>query len=204
MEVRPSKTHYSFSRYVHQARWNSYYFQILETLKLQPKSVLEIGRGQSAYKPILEQEGITYACIDLEEDQHPDYVGGVDDMPIENESFDVVVAFQVLEHLPYDTFETSLSEMARVSKKHVLISLPDKYAAFRFFLKIPFVPELKKVLKIPITRTLKPGGHHFWNIGNTGYPSKRIRADIEKHFTILDEYVLFENPTHRFYVLEKK
>jgi SAM-dependent methyltransferase len=50
--------------------------------------------------------------------------GSVVDLPFPDRSFDVVGCFEVLEHLPGDLPRRALSELARVSRKTVLLSVP--------------------------------------------------------------------------------
>ena len=46
-------------------------------------------------------------------------------MPFETDSFDLVSSLEVLEHLPEQEFREGISEIQRVSKKHILISVPN-------------------------------------------------------------------------------
>jgi len=46
------------------------------------------------------------------------------DIPFPDDSFDLVISTEVLEHL--DAPEKALSEVLRVSKKHILVSVPDE------------------------------------------------------------------------------
>lgn len=47
--------HYSFLKYVNEARWLSYYTQIRETLSVNPRKVLVIGVGDHIVPDILEK-----------------------------------------------------------------------------------------------------------------------------------------------------
>jgi SAM-dependent methyltransferase len=51
-------------------------------------------------------------------------VGSVVDLPFPNRSFDVVGCFEVLEHLPGDLPRRALSELARVARHAVVLSVP--------------------------------------------------------------------------------
>lgn len=125
------------------------------------------------------------------------------DIPVEDDSYDVVCAFQVLEHLPYEQFNLALHELARVSRKHVLLSLPHFGPSFRIFIKIPLFPELRYAFKFPYPIKHNWNGQHYWEIGKRGYSPHKIRRVIEKKFLIKKEYIPFENQCHRFFVLEK-
>lgn len=46
--------------------------------------------------------------------------------PFKNESFDLVTSLEVLEHLPQEDFKRGISELQRVSKKYILITVPNE------------------------------------------------------------------------------
>lgn len=50
--------------------------------------------------------------------------GPVDRLPFDTGAFELVTCFEVIEHLPAGTFERCLSEIARVSSRHVVIGVP--------------------------------------------------------------------------------
>jgi hypothetical protein len=125
MEKQVEKTAYRFEKYCGPDRWASFYFQLKETFALKPKKVLEIGVGNNTFRNgITADTGILYESLDIAEDLHPTHIGSVDKMPLADKSFDVVCAFEILEHLPFEKFEKSIGEIARVSRKHAVISLP--------------------------------------------------------------------------------
>jgi len=101
-------------------RWYINKYVINVASKLPDKSLLlDAGAGESVYKKFFSH--CNYKAIDLAVGEsrwnysNLDYVGPLDDMPIENEIFDAVLCTQVLEHLEWP--RESLDEMYRVLKK---------------------------------------------------------------------------------------
>lgn len=204
MATQVDKQAYRFERYTGLDRWSSYHYQLRELLALNPRSVVEVGVGDGVVRQYLRHNtDISYTSFDFAEDLKPDVVGDVRAMSFADGSFDVACAFEVLEHLPFEDFDQALGELARVSKKHVLVSLPHFGPPVKFLLKLPFLPELRLAFKIPFPKTHVFNGQHYWEIGKRGYPPSRIRAALSKHFVIQKEFVPFENQYHHFFVLRK-
>lgn len=199
------KSHYNFAKYSHKDRWVSYFHQLKEILNLNPESILEVGVGDKVIGSFLKNNTkVSYISIDIAEDLHPDIVGSVTSLPFENSSFDMVCAFEVLEHLPYEQFSQALKEMQRVSRKYVIISLPHFGPRFQFFLKLPFLPELRFAKKIIYPKKHEFNGEHYWEMGKKDFPVSRIKSDLEVNFKITKEFIPFESQYHHFFVLEKK
>jgi ubiquinone/menaquinone biosynthesis C-methylase UbiE len=199
------KSHYRFDKYYSIDRWSSYYYQIKEILSTNPKSVLEIGAGTYIVRDtILKSYNCSYVTIDHDPELKPDKVGRIDKLPFGDASFDTVCVFQVLEHIPFNLFEKSLLEIHRVSKDNAIVSLPHFGPMISFSLKIPFLPKFRFAIKIPYYRKHIFNGQHYWEIGKRGYPQRLIKNILQKHFEIKDEYILFQNPYHHFYILKKK
>lgn len=206
-EKQVDKTHYSFKKYFFTGRWMSYWYQTEEISKrMDIKTVLDIGPGTVFMQDILKihRPDLIYKTLDIAEDLHPDIIGGVTAIPLSDRSYDLVSAFQVLEHIDFRDVEAALLEMKRVSKKYVFVSLPHFGPSIEFLLKVPFLKRMRFACKIPYAPKHVFGGQHYWEIGKAGYSTKRIRSLMASHFTILDEYVPFENQYHHFYIMEKK
>lgn len=207
MEKQTNKNSYQFERYCDLDRWSSYWHQIDEVLKLKPESVLEIGVGDKVLAGYLKNNtSIKYSSLDIAEDLSPDFIGSVDDIKLDDNSFALVCAFEVLEHLPFDKFIKSLRELRRVSKKYVIISLPHWGRHFSFNLRLPYFKKISGQYKFalwPIKHEFN--GQHYWEIGKRGYPLAKIKREIEAAgLKILKDYIAFNSPYHHFFILEKK
>ena len=166
--------------YVKKSRWMSYYYQLKLIYLLNPKNILEIGTGTNFLKKQLFDK-YKYKTLDIDSNLNPDILGSVDKIPLKDNSFDLVCAFQILEHLPFNKFERSLKEIARVSKKDVLISLPYCNASFKMSFKIPLFEEIKLIVTIPrFYKKAKFNGEHYWEIGMRGYSLNRIKKLLSK------------------------
>lgn len=197
------KDAYQFSSYAHAGRFVSYFHQLRYIHQYSPQTVLEIGVGDAVVGSFLKQNTqIAYTSVDIAEDLHPDIVAPVQKIPVGDKSYDVSCAFEVLEHIPFDQFESAVKEMVRVSKKAVLISVPHFGPPLQFSLKIPFLPHIRFSVKIPFPKTHVFNGQHYWELGKKGYPVSRVRNILKKHGKLVEEYIPFENQYHHFFILE--
>jgi ubiquinone/menaquinone biosynthesis C-methylase UbiE len=204
MEKQVNKDHYDFEKYCYPERWESYYHQIKESLALRPKNILEIGSGDKFFGNYIKTNtNIEYKSLDIAGDLSPDIIGSVDNMPIEDGSFDLVCAFEVLEHLPFEKFEKSISEIKRVSRRHAIISLPHFGPVIKFSFKIHFLRELKFAWKIPYHPIHKFNGQHYWEIGKNNFSNAKIKNILEKNFKVTKDFIPFDSQYHHFYILEK-
>ena len=113
---------------------------------------------------------------------------------------DVAASFELLEHLSCE------GEIHRVSSRYAVLSLPDSTRAYRLDIQIPKLGELEILIPLPRLKAPKHvfNGEHYWEIGKAGYALRRVMGDMFKAgFRIIKTYRVFENPYHRFFVLEK-
>lgn len=192
-------------KYDSKMRFISYWYQAHEIFTFEPNRVLEIGVGSGFLSLYLKHCNISVKTVDIDRERHPDVVAPVTRLPFENGEFDVVVAYEVLEHLPYEKFGSALCELARVASRAVIISLPTATRFLRFEFPIPFVTRIRKLIETPFLPYRAPlHREHFWEIGIRGYPRSRIADDIRvADLVIQKQYRVFENPRHYFFVLSK-
>jgi SAM-dependent methyltransferase len=199
------KDHYEFNRYISKERWCSMWHQLDEIQKLKPKRVLEIGPGPGLFKMMAMKIGIHVETLDIDPDLKPDHIGSAMAMPFDDATYDVVCAFQMLEHLPYESSLQAFAEMVRVSRRGVVISLPDSRPVWRYKIHVPklghydfFVPRPR--FKAPIH---KFDGEHYWEVNKRDYQLSRVINDFSAYIQIVKTYRVFENPTHRFFIFHK-
>jgi ubiquinone/menaquinone biosynthesis C-methylase UbiE len=137
----------------------------------------------------------------------PDVVADLRKLPFTDNQYDIVCAFEVLEHLPYDEFENNLKELLRVAKKNVLVSLPHWGRSFAFTIQLPFLGVRKFNFKLPYKFFAIPhkwDGEHYFEIGKESYSVEDIRRKIwSAGGKLLDDFVPTENTYHHFFVIEK-
>ena len=119
-QVEPS--HYFTESYDLKGRFISYWHQIHEIIRLRPKRVLEIGIGNGFVSKYLKERRTNVLTLDIDKNLNPDIVGSVLDVPFSDNSFEVVVCYELLEHLQYENFYKALSEIFRVSKSYAILS----------------------------------------------------------------------------------
>jgi SAM-dependent methyltransferase len=194
----------SWKRYESAERWTSYYTQVNEVLAFEPERVLEIGVGNGMVSDALKRQGLAVTTLDIDATLQPDLVGSVEAIPVADGAFDVALCAEVLEHLPFEKFETCVRELLRVSRKGVVLSLPHWGYTLRCVADVPLLPPLRWAWKLPTSTVLAQGGVHEWEIGRTGYPPARIRSVIERFATIEKEWLSPWMPYHRFFCLHPK
>lgn len=198
------KEHYDFSRYINKRRWASMWHQLDEVLAFEPETVLEIGPGPGVFQASATRFGPRVVTLDLDPDLKPDYIAPADAMPFEDNSFDVVCAFQMLEHVPYEQSLAIFTEMARVARKGLVISLPDAATRWPVALHIPRIG--MKWLYVPKPRLRAPkhrfNGEHYWEINKAHYSLSKVLEDLQATagVELRKTYRVNENPYHRFLV----
>lgn len=206
MKIQCSQKHYFEMSYDSKERFVSYWNQTNELIKLRCKTYLEIGIGNGLVSDYLKKRKYCITTMDIDPTLNPDVIGSIEKIPFVNESFDAVACFEVLEHFPYEQTSTILREIYRVTKKFVVLSLPDANRTFRILFHLPKIGELKKLVELPRLRKLKNefNGEHYWEIGKKGFKMQRIIKDIKQiGFSIEKTYRVFDFPQHRFFILTK-
>jgi cytidyltransferase-like protein len=102
---------------------------LIETF--QPKNVLDAGCGPGALMTLLDELGVEAHGVDVSPNIHEFaepavkeriIVAGIDDMPYEDNTFDLVVSREVLEHIPVRDYLKVVQELCRVSGKYVYVT----------------------------------------------------------------------------------
>lgn len=203
VQVAPES--YDFEIYDNQERWASYWYQIRAALRLHPRRVLEIGSGTGVFRMYLRSRGVEVKSADIDATRGVDYLADVsrlDETLPAGQVFDIVAAFQVLEHLPFDRFEACLAGIAKRARPYALISLP----YFGFQMRLAFaIGELRvslgKQFGYPWRRPWN--GEHYWELG-WFHSVRRVTRIMERYFEVVERRTVRENPYHYLWVLKSR
>lgn len=177
------------------------------TLGKQVENVLEIGIFNSLFTEILKKSNYNVTTADVDANLKPDIILDLaQDFVLPQNTFDVIVLFQVLEHLPYQQSEIALQKLAAATKKFLLISIPYNTQYFTAQIKFSFINRPRYLfINIPKFWSRKPQcKQHYWEMGMKEYPKQRILESVAKAgLTIKQEFIDPSHPYHYFLVLQK-
>lgn len=93
-------------------------------------TVLDVGCGLGVLTDALAEVGYEALGVDIDRTllvhvQAPTAEASIADLPFSDGAFDAVIANEVLEHLPADSYELARTELARVAAKQVIITVPN-------------------------------------------------------------------------------
>ncbi len=201
--------------YDHRARWIHYFHQIRRIaaiLRSHPKgkefSVLEIGPSHGIVTHYLQLCGVNVKTLDIDDENKPDYLGSVTDIDtlVPHNSCDVIIACEILEHLPFEDFARALEKMKKITRQYIFVSLPDsRRILFQGRIKFPGCNTISWSWRIPgASMKPEPNGGHQWEYGRRGFSPARVRGEIEKTgLRIISRYCHIDTPQNYYFLLEK-
>ena len=197
---------YESPKYNSRTRWMNFWHQVDEVCVLKPQRVLEVGAGSGFVAERLRALGLVVTTVDIDAGLRPDIVGSVEKLPVSDASYDVVLAAEVLEHVPFERVPEALKELRRVACQAV-ITLPHAGSAFILRVKIPWIIDRTLFIKVPFfwkTHHNKYGDArgHYWEPGKRGYPRSRVRALFrDVGFQIVKERIFPDDIVRMLFVL---
>lgn len=199
------KEHYRGGSYSFQDRWNSYWHQLDLVRALHPSTVLEVGVGEGVVARELRARRIEVTTLDIAQDLQPDVLGSVTMIPLPDDTYDVVLAAEVLEHIQFEDVPQALREIARVSRSCVVIGLPHPGYVFSIIFKVPLLPRIEFFIQIPFFwKHHQFNGEHYWELGKRGFPVRRfVRVAHNVGLKLVSCQKFADDPGHRFFVFEK-
>lgn len=95
-----------------------------------PASVLDVGCGVGVLTDWLATRGYEATGVDTDAElmsrmTAPHQVASIAALPFDADSFDAVVASEVLEHLPVTVYDAARHELARVARRAIVITVPN-------------------------------------------------------------------------------
>jgi SAM-dependent methyltransferase len=202
-EPQVAPEHYADPQYVTKERYICYWHQIDEVRRLAPSSVLDVGVGSGFLVHRLRELGMSVRSADADSRLQPDVVAVLPELPFTNGEFDVACCFEVLEHLPFEQFDSCVAELKRVAAKWVLLSLPDVTPYSRFVFDWGFKHTVWRWFFDFKRRRLPPhtfNGEHYWEVGKQGTPLELVMERLRQAgFADVTTFRVEEDPWHRFF-----
>jgi SAM-dependent methyltransferase len=114
----------------------------LSVIPADVKTILDVGCGNGAITNFLashfEVTGVDRSAEALKFVKTSKIQCSCDDMPFRANSFDLVLSSEMLEHLEDKIYSNTINEIRRVSKKYILISVPDQENLERDMICCPY------------------------------------------------------------------
>lgn len=207
-----SADYYLNKKYLSLDRFISYFYQAEAVFDKAPQKVLFIGVGDGIIPHFFKQKSVCdITTLDFDIKLKPDVVGDIRSLPFPDKSFDMVCAFEVLEHIPFNDLAVALKEMARVTRKDAVISVPHRRTGLEIVFKFPFIRTIFKkdflrfVMRLPVRF---PGfnisGQHYWEIDGRTTRLNDFRSVVSKNFNIIREMTPILDFFKRFFFLTIK
>jgi hypothetical protein len=174
-------THYGPS-YLGLPRLITIWHQAMEIARVVPEGgqVLEVGPGAGYTTHLLRTWGQHVTTMDFDPAIGADVTGDVTAMEFADGSFDCALAAQVLEHIPFEEFAGAVRELARVSRRHVIITLPAPFVGLSAVVNLPRITPASIRLGLSYYVKHEFDGQHYWELGKRGYSIRYVRRVIAR------------------------
>lgn len=191
-----------------------YHACIQQALNLKPKRILEIGIGNKVVANYLNRVGVETSTMDIEPAFGPDVCASMTAMPVQAEYFDIIMFFQVLEHLPLESVPAILRDMARLTRRYVLFSVPDARFVLEGWLGLSIATRhlIDRYFMLPFPRLFKrglpplAGEHtHYWEISRSGFPMSHILQTFAQvpELQLIKTYRVAGCSSHRIFLMKR-
>lgn len=177
--------------------------------KYSGRKVLEIGPGNGLTSFLIKGSGFDLKTFDINQNLNPDVVGDITriDEYFSDSEFDTILCCEVLEHIPFESFEGTIKKILNLITQTAIISLPqckknliDIDLSFRFLHSRSFHFNFFKRYGNNTIADL-----HFWEVDSSPVNSaKQIETILKKHADLIDARSYYSNRYHNFYVIRKR
>jgi methyltransferase family protein len=167
--------------YMTLPRFVTHWHQAHEVASVCPAGgqVLEIGPGSGHVTWLLRDWGRRVVTADFDRSVGPSVVSDVVRLPLAESGVDCVLAAEVLEHLPFAELGAALAELRRVTRRHLVLTLPAPFVGLSGLLNLTKVSPRRLHLGLPYRRRHRFDGQHHWELGKRGTSVRAVRSAIE-------------------------
>ena len=202
--LQRNHNYYISSKYLSPKRMSSYGLQYRLAINTNCSTFLNIGSANWILTTFLTQQGKYVVELDIDNATNPSVLGLLPYLPFEDSSFEVVMCFQVLEHLPFNLLANCMNELRRITSHYIIISLPDQTLTIYEKIKRFIYILIHNPKNLYLFNKKFIDQEHFWELGINGVSFdniKKISEDLKINITSHFRNNLFDY--HHFILLEK-
>lgn len=190
--------------YLTPIRMSSYGYQFDLAMRTNCKSFLNIGSANDILSDLLTKQDKFVVNIDLDINTKPSVNAVLPLLPFTDDTFDVVMCFQILEHMPFSIFPEMIIEIKRVTKKYIILSVPDISLSRQDRLKYKFYQMVNRPSEWSKYQNRTIDKEHFWEIGFGDISEMSLIKIFEKeNLAINNNFRNKHHSYHHFFLLQK-
>ena len=139
--------------------------------------VLEIGVGSGFAANYMKSKGFSVTTLDIDSEKAPDIVANVVTYDFQRK-YSAILAFEILEHIPFDEFRRVVAKLPSVASRYAFISLPrNVISLLDVAIKVPRLPEMR--VRVPVKRRKIGTPSHHWEMDYGPYSVSRVEAILQ-------------------------
>ncbi len=181
-----------------RGHWILYWHQlnlILNKSDLSKEAkIIEIGVGSGLTSGYLRRKGYHVTTLDIDENKKPDIHANIveDELP----AADVYLAFEIFEHIPFESAKKVWKTLAQNRVKKLFFSIPHAYKTY-FFAEF-YLPRLgKKTIHIGRKRNYIHTKNHHWELDINQITTDSIKHELSGIGYTIDYSYRYRN--HHFF-----
>ena len=160
--------------------WIFYWYQqkIMEGFinKNKSETIIEIGVGSEFTANYCRSKGFSVTTLDIDESKKPDILTNVVEHDFK-EQYDHLMAFEILEHIPFEESQKIIKKIPTFVKKYAFISLPrNERTLLDLEIKLPLLKKIKLEWKI-LARNIFTDAHH-WELDYKEYKMETVEQSF--------------------------
>jgi hypothetical protein len=177
--------------------------QVHDIHTLSPADIIEIGIGNGFTSTFLRVAGYDVTTADVNSKLRPDICAPLADIQaaVGERQFNLAVCCEVLEHMPWEQFESSIAVLRKLSP-NLYLTLPNynKFFGFSGYFDVPRVRQLINIgAYLPIPRKISE--EHFWEVNSSSTTSvDAIKSILRRYYSNVRTYNYRLNTYHRAFV----
>jgi len=192
-------TNYRFSsEWIHQLEsqyhWQLYWHQLklLQNKLSKGDKIAEIGVGSKFTYNYLKDRGYQIHSIDIDADKNPDYTTNIVNVEKLPSVFNVILAFNIFEHIPYGDFLKVVSNFDKWGIKKLFISLPYNRKII-FKMQLQLGRYFNRNFQVSVRKGQVKSRNHHWELDFKSYTKKRLITDLNEANYNCREYLRYRN-----------